>query len=96
MFVEDLTPFFAEDGVGNAVATIDGIAGVVVQFEALYSMGNVGPIGMASSQPAITLPTASVPTSPVGKAVAVGSATYTIAAHEPDGTGISRLLLEAA
>jgi hypothetical protein len=44
----------------------------------------------------LTLPTAHVPASPVGKAAVVGSTTYTIVEHQPDGTGVSRLMLERA
>jgi hypothetical protein len=51
---------------------------------------------MASSQPALTLSTADVPATPVGVSVVVGGASYLVAAHEPDGTGVSRLLLESA
>ncbi len=96
MFVEDLTPFFAADAPGVLPATIDGVEGVLVHFHDEYALGDVGQIGMATSQPAIELPTAQVPASPYGKAVTVNAVDYTIAEHRPDGTGISVLLLEAA
>lgn len=92
MFVEDLTAFFADFGVP---ATLGGNA-VVGIFDNGHSLGNVGAFGMASTQPALVLPTASVPTNPVGQAVVVASVGYVVAAHEPDGTGISRLVLEVS
>ena len=100
MFVEDFTPFFDADSVGVSIATVGGVAGVGVQFSNAYALGNVGALGMSSSQPAITLPDAAVPADPVGSAVVItqgnGMGHYLVAAHEPDGTGISVLVLEAA
>lgn len=92
MFVEDHSLFFADYGV----TAIVGGQTVSVIFDNGYALGGVGAIGMASSQPTLTLATASVPANPVGTAVAVGGGNYLVGAHEPDGTGMSRLLLEAA
>lgn len=80
--------------LSNADATI---AGSVVRgiFDNAYEPAEVG-IGMASSQPAFTLPTSSVVGEAVGQSLVVNGASYLVAAHEPDGTGVSRLLLEAA
>jgi hypothetical protein len=69
---------------------------VSVLFDDAYARGDVGPFGMASSAPTLIMPTFEVPTSPVGLPVVVKGISYTVAAHEPDGTGISRLLLELA
>ena len=95
MFAEDLSPFFDTTTGFAQLATVGGVA-VGVIFDNGYALGNVGTLGMASSQPSITLKTSDVPISPVGTAVLIGSASYLVAAHEPDGTGISRLLLESA
>jgi len=92
MFVEDLSAFWADFG---ADATIDGTA-VRAIFDEAYALGTVGAYGMAGSAPVLTLATASVPASPIGLGVVVGTTNYTIASHEPDGTGLSRLLLEVA
>jgi len=91
MFVENTAAFFADFGQS---ATVGGVV-VSAIFDAAYSLANAGPIGMASSQPMLTLATANVPANPVGTAVVVGAVNYTVGAHEPDGTGISRLMLEA-
>lgn len=73
--------------------TLNGVS-VQAIFDNAHELGSVGPIGMAGTQPMLTLPTASVPASPVGKACVVGATTYAVAAHEPDGTGVSVLMLE--
>lgn len=92
MFVEDHALFFADFGV----TAIVGGQTVSVIFDNGYSLGSVGPIGMASSQPMAKLATANVPINPVGEPFVIGEAVFSIGAHEPDGTGMSRLLLEAA
>lgn len=81
--------------LSNTDATLNAVA-VTGIFDNGYAPGSVGPYGMASTQPSLTLSTASVPADPVGMPVVVGAASYLVAAHEPDGTGISRLLLELA
>lgn len=94
MFAEDISAFINPTEHATSVS----VGGVVVSaiFSNGYALGNVGMLGMASSQPSITLKTSDVPASPVGSAVLIGSASYLVAAHEPDGTGMSRLLLESA
>ena len=92
MFAEDLNLFLPDFGVA---ATLDGAATHGI-FDNGYALGNVGLTGMASTQPSIVLPTANVPGSPIGAAVTVNATAYLVAAHEPDGTGISRLMLEAS
>lgn len=91
-FDEDFAPFFntAEFAVP---ATLDG-ASVVGIFDRAYQRAGVGDLGMATMQPAFTLPTASVPVAPVGKAMVIAASTYRIAEHQPGSTGISVLFLE--
>lgn len=94
MFAEPLAAFFKTSAFGVAV-TLDGQAREAI-FDNEFMLGRVGDAGLAATQPMLTLRTADVPASPVGKAAVVEAVTYTIAAHEPDGTGVSRLLLERA
>ena len=94
MFTEDLSSFLSPSEFATSVI-VGGVA-VAAIFDNGNALGSVGPYGMASTQPTLTLPTAQVPASPVGQAVAVGGTAYQVVAHEPDGTGISRLLLELA
>ena len=88
----DLTPFMNTAEFATT-CTVNG-ASVPAIFDGAYALGSVGAFGMASTQPSLTLASANVPVNPVGKTVVANATTYTIAAHEPDGTGISRLLLE--
>jgi hypothetical protein len=88
---EDLAPFFADFAVD---ATVNGQA-VRGIFDNGFALGSVG-IGMAGTQPTLRLRTADVAADPVGQAVSVNAVAYTVAAHEPDGTGMSMLMLERA
>ncbi len=88
---EDLAPFFADFAVN---ATVNGAA-VRGIFDNGFALGSVG-IGMAGTQPTLRLRTADVTADPVGQAVSVNAVAYTVAAHEPDGTGVSVLMLERA
>ena len=95
MFAEDLAPFL-DTATGFAQTVVLDGASVSAIFDNASAIGNVGPFGMATTQPTLTLATADVPASPVGLTVVVGAVSYLVAEHEPDGTGISRLLLESA
>jgi hypothetical protein len=97
-------PFAALEARLNA-SVFARLANVVAQIEAVqvagifsngYAAGDVGALGMASTGTMLEVPTASVPRSPEGKSVVVRGRAYVIAAHQPDGTGSSRLMLEAA
>lgn len=90
---EDLSTFF-DTTSGFAQACTLGGAEVLGIFDNGFALGSVGPYGMASTQPTLTLPTASVPADPVGVACIVAGVAYVVAAHEPDGTGVTRLILE--
>ena len=88
--------------LANADAYLDWtpVSGI---FDNTSALGNVGPYGMSTSMPVFTLASDQVPADVVGKPLAIGEDTatttqvrYTVAAHEPDGTGISRLILELA
>jgi hypothetical protein len=93
MFAEDLSPFFnaAEFAVPATIGLGSAVNGI---FDNGYSAGQVGAMGMASTQPSFVLPTASVPDAAVGQPLVVNTLTYCIVAHEPDGTGVSTLYLE--
>lgn len=95
MFTEDLTAFFDTTHGFAQAATVGGVSGVAVIFDDGNALGQAGLIGMAGSQPSITLPTANVPAEPIGGTIIVNGATYTVGEHQADGNGISRLLLEA-
>jgi hypothetical protein len=94
MFTEALDTFFSPAEFGTA-ATLGAVA-VQGIFDKGYALGNVGMVGMAGNQPMYYLPTASVSGDPVGTTLTVGAESYLVVAHEPDGTGVSRLVLEVA
>ena len=75
------------------LATVNGVE-VQARFDNAYALGGAGAIGMASSAPCLLLLTTSVPANPVGLDAVCDGVTYNIAAHEPDGAGMSRLVLE--
>ena len=81
----------------QALGQVVTVAGQSVQavFDNGFALGSVG-IGMAGTQPTLRLRTADVAADPVGQAVSVNAVAYTVAAHEPDGTGVSVLMLERA
>ena len=91
---EDLSVFFSTAEFAESV-TLNGQPAQAI-FDNGFALGAVGLAGMAGVQPTLTLPTASVPASPIGVAAVVNATNYLVAAHEPDGTGVSRLLLERA
>ena len=86
-----VTAVFAH--LANRTATLNDVS-VTGIFDAPGTLGNVGEFGITGTQPIFTLATTSVTTDPVGHALVIGATTYTVVAHEPDGTGISRLILE--
>lgn len=79
--------------LANAEAVLAGksVPGI---FQDAYELSNVGIAGMAGTAPTFMLATGDVPANPVGESLVVGGSTYLVAAHQPDGTGMSRLLLE--
>lgn len=81
--------------LSNCAASIENVA-VDAIFANGYAAGQVGALGMASSQPALALPTVQVPPNPVGLRVTVDGQAYLIADARNDGTGETHLLLELA
>lgn len=92
MFAEDLSAFFNAAELADTI-TLSGVA-VSAIFDNAYALGNVGSMGAAGTQPILTLATTNVPANPVGTLAVVNGTTYSVAAHEPDGTGVSILYLE--
>lgn len=72
-------------------ATVGGVS-VRAIFDAAYA----DPLGMAGNSPQLTIATEDLPAVAVGQAVVVNATNYTVTGIEPDGTGISTLLLRRA
>lgn len=90
---EDFDLYFTDFG---ADATLGGqpVRGF---FAAPGVVSQVGVHGMATTEPTFTLPTGAlvaVQADPVGLPLVVGGVPYTVAEHQPDGTGISTLVLQ--
>jgi hypothetical protein len=107
MFTEDFSAFMnsAEFAV---TATLAGreVAGI---FDNGYALASIGLSGMAGSQPVWLVATNTIPPividwflyftkpmDPQDLLVTLGEVVYKVVAHEPDGTGMSRLILEKA
>jgi hypothetical protein len=92
MAIEDLANYLAVFGDD---ATLSDQA-VRVVFYRPHQLAAVGQYGMASTQPAVVMATSDVPGNVVGQTLVCLGTTYVVAAHEPDGTGMSTLQLETA
>lgn len=82
--------------LANVTATVDGVAVDGVFDEAYAVLAEGAPVGMEGRQPVLSIRTESVPTNPHGRPVVVRSVNYTIVGHQPDGAGMSVLILERA
>lgn len=85
----DLPAMLADFGVS---ATIGGVA-----VTGIFDNGYAAALGglVAGRTPTLLLPTAAASPA-LGDPVTVGGATYTVAEIQPDGTGVTTLVLEAA
>lgn len=91
--------------LSNAVATFDDGRQVPGIFDNPSTQGDVGQLGMLMTRPTFSLPSDSVPPSwwsrfeaepfdVVDGLITVNDTVYTVVLHEPDGAGMSRLVLE--
>lgn len=88
MFAEDLSPFFNSAELATA-ATMDGAA-VTGIFDNAYTEV----FGMASRDPMFTLPSASAASATQSSVLVLGGVSYRVTSVQPDGTGVTTLLLE--
>lgn len=79
-----------DTGLYNASTTISGI------FDNEYIGVPSGDIDVESASPAFTCQTSDVPSADHGDTLVVNSVTYTVRGVQPDGTGITVLLLESS
>lgn len=89
---ESFTAFFAENDFATQ-ATLGGAA-VTGIFTDPYVIGNVGAVGMATDRPTFVLAASDVPADPVDLPLVIGGVTYAVVDAQPDGTGVTTLLLE--
>ena len=84
-FTENLPAFLSDFGV----ATVGGNS-----VKAIFDNGFGEIYGMDGAKPSLQCASSDVTTAVRGTAVVVKGVSYTIANIEPDGTGMSRLVLE--
>lgn len=87
--IEAATALAAVAAFANCAATVGGVV-VAGVFDNAYA----DPLGFSGSTPSLLCASADVSTAAQGTAVAVNGVNYTVAGIEPDGTGMTRLLLE--
>ena len=87
--------------LANALASVGGGALLPAVFDDSYTRGGVGGPGMASSDPALQIQDSTLSSDLVGATVQVYGPdgvtlqdTYIVVHREPDGTGVTRLILE--
>jgi hypothetical protein len=80
----------------NVLVNLDGVRVPALFTAAAKYTDYAGQIGYESTKPMLDLATQDVPPGPVGLPVTIGYDDYVIFSHEPDGTGLSRLILERA
>lgn len=78
---------FAQEAVLGEVAVL-GI------FDDASAVGDVGELGMATTNPTLLLPSAQVPAAVRGMQVQVAGQHFTVEDAQPDGTGMTLLILE--
>jgi hypothetical protein len=91
-FTEDLTPFFADFGddgtlVGQPVRGI---------YDAAYLLAPMGASGISAAQPAFTLASASVPAQVFQALLVIPQGSFKVIESQPDGTGVTVLILQKA
>ena len=85
-------PFFNTQHFAQAAV----LGGVTVQgiFDDAAAVGGVGELGMATTQPTLLLPTSEVPASVRGMELVLAGQLFTVEDDQPDGTGMTLLVLE--
>jgi hypothetical protein len=87
--VENFPSFLADFGVA---ATVDGVA-----VTGIFDNSYVDSFGVVSaSEPTLLCSSSSVSTAGTGDAVSVVGTSYKVAGIQPDGTGMTRLVLQEA
>lgn len=97
-FVEDLSIFFNTNGFGEEFTyhpKVGSSLTLIGIFDAGYYAAPGGEVAVASNQPQIQYESATIPDAPIyGETVTFKGQDYTIVGIEPDGTGVTTLMLE--
>lgn len=90
-FAEPVAEFFEGDLAESVRVNGRSVRAI---FRTTPAMGSIGVGGMSTREVSALLPTASVPTDPVGKTIVRLGVSYRIAQAEPESDAITRLTLE--
>ncbi|MFS2004612.1 hypothetical protein ACEN9F_13400 [Duganella sp. CT11-25] len=94
MIGDDLTPFFVAGEFSHGGDLLGGVA-VAGIFDSAYVRAGGG-LGMSSIHPAYSMASAAVPAEPIGQLLTHKSINYSVVDLEPDGTGLTVLILEVS
>lgn len=87
--IETATAANAVAALANVSAVVDGVA-----VNGIFDNAYGDAFGMAGTVPVLSIASDEVPLVAYGDAVVIGADTYTITKVEPDGTGMTRLILQ--
>jgi hypothetical protein len=95
---EDRAAFFADFGVSALYeAAAGGSAALTGIFDAPYRSVGVNDVESADARPTFLCRSSDLPAGAeggdVGDTLTIGAVTYRVIAHEPDGTGMTLLIL---
>jgi len=91
-FSEDLTEFLDVSG-GFAVTATFGVIGAVT---GIFDRAYLESSGIAGYRPVFLCRASDVASAAIGETVTIDSTAYTLAERQPDGTGMTTLVLEGA
>lgn len=94
MFTEDLTVFFDTVNGFAETVTYQGSTSISAIFDAAFFADHMSQVIVDSTKPACLVRSASVSGVVQGYTILRGSTTYKIVDVQPDGTGITLLILE--
>lgn len=88
--IETATAANAVAALANCTATIGAVSGVPGIFDDAYT----DQLGISGSTPALLCASTDVASAAYGASVTIGAVSYTVHAIQPDGIGMTRLLLQ--
>lgn len=90
-FAEDLSVFVNTDTPGWAACVVNSLS-----VTGLFDNFPTDPLGIATSQPVLLVNEDDTGTVAAGDSITVSGTSYTVREVQPDGLGLTRLILEAA
>lgn len=87
-FTEDFTPFFEDFAVNAALGS--------ATFDVIFDRAHLESLGISATQPVALAKTTDVSSATRGTSITINGTAYTVMDNQPDGTGMSTLLLEVA